>query len=626
MKDGFLKVAAATPEITVNATEKNSENIISQIQEAASQGAKMVVFPELCITGYTCGDLFLQSSTPRRAKEALLKILKATADLDILFVVGLPVLHCDKLYNVGAVCKDGVVLGFVTKTFLPNFLNFNEVRYFDTMPQVEFTEFDGYSVPIGSEILFCANQMESFRVAGELCEDLWTAVPPSGNHALRGATVLFNLSANNETPGKCEARRTVLSAHSARTLSAYIYADAGDGESTTDVVFAGNNMIYQCGSSLAEAKPFENGIIYGVVDLDRISQQRRQRSTFVPSYDDCYEKVFFDIELTETKVDGISKTPFIPENIEKRNERAERVFSMQCAGLKKRLKHIGIKTVTIGVSGGLDSTLALLVAARTFDLLGLDRKGIIAITMPCFGTSDRTYANSKKLAEALGVSFREVSIKKSVLQHFEDIGVSPDEYDVTYENAQARERTQVLMDVANKTGGIVVGTGDLSELALGFATYNGDHMSMYSVNSSVPKTLMRVIVSHLAEKSGGELGAVLGDIVDTPVSPELLPASQKGEIAQKTEDIIGPYEVHDFILYYFARYGFEREKIQRMVNIAFGDAYDEASLKGWVEVFYKRFFSNQFKRSAAPDGPMSTSISLSARGAWIMPSDAVFEE
>ena len=626
MKNGFLKVAAATPEITVNNTSKNSEIIISQIKEAAENGAKIVVLPELCITGYTCGDLFLQSSIARRAKEALLTIVSATKKLDILFAVGLPMMHLDKLYNVAAVCKGGKVLGFVTKEFCPNFSVFNESRYFDTLPCNVSVEFDGYSVPMGTDIIFCAKQMEGLRISCELCEDLWVAIPPSSNHALAGATVILNLSANSETPGKNDARKTMISSQSARAMSAYVYADAGDGESTTDVVFAGNNMIYQCGSCVAEAKPFENGIIYGVIDVDKISQLRRQRTTFLPEYDCEYEKVYFDIDIKDTELMNISKTPFIPENQEKKAERANRVFLMQCMGLKKRLQHIGLKTVTIGVSGGLDSTLALLVAAKTFEMLNLDPKGIIAVTMPCFGTTDRTYNNSKKLADALGVTLREISIKKSVIQHFEDIGVSLDDHDVTYENAQARERTQVLMDIANKTGGIVIGTGDLSELALGFATYNGDHMSMYGVNASVPKTLMRVIVKVLAEEFGGELKSVLNDIVDTPVSPELLPPGDEGQTLQKTEDIIGPYEVHDFVLYYFAKFGFEKSKIERMAKTAFKDSFDEKSIQGWIDTFYKRFFANQFKRSATPDGPMATNISLSARGGWKMPSDAVFED
>lgn len=626
MKDGFLKVAAATPEITVNNTSKNSERIISQIKEAAENGAKIVVFPELCITGYTCGDLFLQSSTARRAKEALSTIVSATKKLDILFAVGLPVMHLDKLYNVAAVCKGGKVLGFVTKEFCPNFSVFDESRYFDTLPCNVSVEFDGYSVPMGTDIMFCAKQMEGLRISCEICEDLWVAIPPSSNHALAGATVILNLSANSETPGKNDARKTMISAQSARTMSAYIYSDAGDGESTTDVVFAGNNMIYQCGSCIAQAKPFENGITYGIIDIDKISQLRRQRTTFLPEYDCEYDKVYFDIDIKDTELFNISTTPFIPENQKKKTERAKRVFLMQCMGLKKRLQHIGAKTITIGVSGGLDSTLALLVAAKTFEMLNLDLKGIIAVTMPCFGTTDRTYNNSKKLADALGVTLREVSIKKSVIQHFEDIGVSLDEHDVTYENAQARERTQVLMDIANKTGGIVIGTGDLSELALGFATYNGDHMSMYGVNASVPKTLMRVIVKVLAEEFGGELKTVLDDIVDTPVSPELLPPGDEGQTLQKTEDIIGPYEVHDFVLYYFAKFGFEKSKIERMAKHAFKDSFDEKSIQGWIDTFYKRFFANQFKRSATPDGPMATNISLSARGGWKMPSDAVFED
>ncbi len=626
MRDGFIKVAAATPEIKVNSTKTNSENIINQIKEAAENGAKIVVFPEFCITGYTCGDLMLQSSFAKRANDALLEIVRQTRNLDILFAVGLPVEYCDKLYNAAAICKSGKVLGFVTKSNLPGYSEFNEERYFATLNKTVTVKFDGYDVPMGTKLIFCAKQIENMRICCEICEDMWVPKPPSCNHAVNGATIILNLSASSETLGKREARKLVIAANSASLLSAYIYANAGEGESTTDMVFAGNNMIYQCGRCLNETPMFETGIIYSVIDVNKLSQLRKQRTTFAIETDDEYKRIYFNITPSETKLEGITPTPFVPEDSAKRTQRAERSFAMQCAGLRKRVKHIGIKTVTIGVSGGLDSTLALLVAAKTFDDLGLDRKGIIAVSMPCFGTTDRTHGNARKLAELLGVSFREISIAKSVTQHFEDIGASLDDHDVTYENAQARERTQVLMDIANKTGGIVIGTGDLSELALGFATYNGDQMSMYGVNASVPKTLMRAVVRTLAENYGGDLKSVLLDIVDTPVSPELLPPDAEGKTSQKTEDIIGPYEVHDFVLYNFVKFGFERKKIERMAKIAFKGLYDETQIEKWIEIFYKRFFANQFKRSAMPDGAMAGNISLSARGAWQMPSDAVFEE
>ena len=625
MKDGFLKVAAATPEITVNNTSKNSERIISQIKEAAENGAKIVVFPELCITGYTCGDLFLQSSTPDRAKKALFEILNETSTLDILFAVGMPIRHEDKLYNVAAVCKGGKVLGFVPKSYLTNYAPYTEVRYFNTISRTVDVDFCGETVPMGTKLIFCAKNMESLRVSCEICEDMWVASPPSAEHAQNGATVILNLSANEETPGKSEARKLMVASNSARQLSAYIYADAGDGESTTDCVYSGNNMIFECGKCLAEAKPFENGIIYGVIDIEKLSQLRCRRNTFLTKNNEEYKKVYFDTEITETPLEEIVSSPFVPTSPEKLSKKCDSVFTMQAKGLEKRIKHIGINTVTIGVSGGLDSTLAVLVAAKTFDNLGLDRKGIISVSMPCFGTSERTYNNSKRLADALGVTYREVNISDAVKQHFADIELEDGDRSVTYENAQARERTQVLMDIANKTGGIVIGTGDLSELALGFATYNGDQMSMYGVNSSVPKTLMREIVKWIAKVWGGELSDILLDIVETPVSPELLPADEKGAISQKTEDIIGSYEVHDFVIYYMIKYGFGKNKILRMAKAAFSKKYTESQLKNWINTFEKRFFQNQFKRSATPDGVKAESISLSPRNGWNMPSDAVIE-
>ncbi len=626
MKDGFLKVAAATPEIRVNDTKGNCESIISQVKTATMSGAKILVFPEMCITGYTCGDLMLQSSFSERAMKALSRILKETSHLDILFAVGLPVLYMDKLYNAAAVCKDGRVLGFVTKTWLPDFGEFNEIRYFSTLKNTVMIEFEDYEVPMGTKLMFCAENMKNLRIACEICEDMWVPNPPSVEHALSGATVMLNLSACSESTGKRSARKLSIGANSLRNIIAYIYADAGDGESTTDVVYAGNNMIFQCGKKLAEAKPFENGIIYAVIDIDKISQLRRRRNTFVTLPDDEYTKIYFNMEICETELSGINPSPFVPKEEERKAKICERVFAMQCAGLKKRIQHIGIKTVTIGVSGGLDSTLALMVVAKTFDKLGLDRKGILAVSMPCFGTTDRTYNNSKIMADALGVSFLEIPIADAVLQHFKDIGVSPDTHDVTYENSQARERTQVLMDIANKTGGIVIGTGDLSELALGFATYNGDQMSMYGVNCSVPKSLMRSLVRFLAENEEKKLRRVLIDVVETPVSPELLPPDDAGKTVQKTEDIVGSYEIHDFIIYNFMKFGFDRKKILRMAFSAFDGVYDSKEIEKCVDVFYRRFFSNQFKRSASPDGPMAGNISLSPRGGWCMPSDAIFEE
>ena len=625
MKDGFIKVAVATPEITVNNTKKNSQNIIKQITEAASKGAKIVVFPELCITGYTIGDLVFQSTAVKRAADALTEILDATKALDILFAVGLPILVDDKLYNAAAVCKGGRVLGFVPKTNLPTYGEYREARFFSKPSKTAMVDFNGIEVPCGSKLIFCAKGMENLRISCEICEDMWVAISPSAHHALNGANVILNLSASGETAGKSAVRKMHISSLSLRTMTAYLYADAGEGESTTDLVFGGNNMIYQCGKKIAEAKLFENGITYGVLDLEKTSLMRRKMTTFVPEQDDEYKRIYFDIELTETKPENVNPHPFIPKDDARLKERCESILNMQSAGLRKRMKHIGLKTVTLGISGGLDSTLALLVTARTFDSLGLDRKGIIAVTMPCFGTTDRTYNNSKRLADAVGVTLREVSIAKSVTQHLEDIGASIDEHDITYENAQARERTQVLMDISNKTGGIVVGTGDLSELALGFATYNGDHMSMYGVNASVPKTLMRSLVKYVADTIGGELKDILYDVLDTPVSPELLPPDE-GSIKQKTEDIVGPYEIHDFVIYNYVRFGFSKEKIQRLAEAAFEGVYTKETIEKWHNLFYKRFFNNQFKRSAVPDGPKVGTVSLSPRGDWVMPSDAVFEE
>ncbi len=625
MKHGFLKVAAATPRLTVNGISANCKNIINQIKEASENGAKVVVFPELCLTGYTCGDLFLQSATWERAKKGLYEILDQTKALDILFAVGMPLKYEDKLYNVSAVCKGGKVLGFVPKSYLTNYAPYTEVRYFNTLSKTVKVDFFGETVPMGTKLIFCAKNMESLRISCELCEDMWVAMPPSAEHALNGATVILNLSANEETPGKSEARKLMVASNSARQLSAYIYADAGDGESTTDCVYSGNNMIFECGKCLAEATPFENGIIYGVIDLEKLSQLRCRRNTFMAKNDDEYRKIYFDIEVKETFLENICSSPFVPTDTEKLSKKCGQVFAMQAKGLEKRMKHIGINTVTIGVSGGLDSTLALLVATKAFDNLGLDRKRIISVSMPCFGTSERTYNNSKRLSDALGATYCEVNISDAVKQHFKDIGLSETDRSVTYENAQARERTQVLMDIANKTGGIVIGTGDLSEMALGFATYNGDQMSMYGVNSSVPKTLMRSIVKWIASDWGGELAKVLIDIVDTPVSPELLPADEKGEVSQKTEDIIGPYEVHDFVIYYTVKYGFSKEKILRMAKAAFSTKYTESQLEAWIKTFEKRFYQNQFKRSATPDGVKAESISLSPRNGWNMPSDAVIE-
>ncbi len=626
MKNGFFKVAAATPEVRVNDTKFNSENIITNIKEAAQNGAKIVVLPELCITGYTCGDLFLQSSTINNAKNALSEILRKTAKLDVLFAVGLPILCTDKLYNVAAICKNGKVLAFVTKANLPNYSELSETRYFNILEKNQTVKFDGYDVPIGPKFIFCTEQFENLKIACEISEDMCVSSPQSVEHVKNGATVILNLSASNEMVGRSAYRKMLISSNTARNISAYIYADAGEGESTTDVVYSGHNIISECGKILKEAKLFQNGITYAVIDVEKISLLRRKNTIFKNKTDETYQRIYFDINEEKTELDFVNPRPFIPSDEKVLFERCENILAMQCAGLRKRLKHIGLKTITLGISGGLDSTLALLVAAKTFDSLGIDRKGIVAVTMPCFGTTDRTYKNAKYLSELLNVTLKEVNIAESVIQHLKDIESPIEEHDVTYENAQARERTQVLMDIANKNGGIVIGTGDLSELALGFATYNGDHMSMYGVNCDVPKTLIRHIVKHEADLYGGEIKEILYDVLDTPVSPELLPPEESGNIKQKTEDIVGPYELHDFFLYNMIRFGFSKSKIQRMAEVAFKDEYNEATIEKWLSMFCRRFYANQFKRSALPDGPKIGTVSLSPRGDWRMPSDAIFEE
>lgn len=627
MRDGFIKVAAATPEIQVGNVEFNKQSIINQIFEAEKNGAKLLVFSELCITGYTCGDLFLQSSLIKCAEKALTEIISATEKCDILFAVGLPIIYNDKLYNVAAVCKSGRLLGLVPKSNIPNYSEFYEMRHFNTINETVKIPFGGSEVLFGTRLIFCARNIEGLRVSCEICEDMWVSSPPSIEHTENGATVILNMSASDEVIGKDSFRKMLITAHSARTISAYIYADAGDGESTTDMVFGGHNIICECGKVLSEAQLFSNGIIYSVIDVEKISLLRRKMTTFNTKNRSDYERIYFDINMAETALGKINAHPFVPNDKGSLKKRCESILTMQSSGLVKRLKHIGLKTVTIGISGGLDSTLALLVAVRAFDKLKLNRKGIVAVTMPCFGTTDRTYNNAKALVAGLGAELREVPIAEAVTVHMRDIGASLSEHDVTYENAQARERTQVLMDISNKTGGIVIGTGDLSELALGFATYNGDHMSMYGVNASIPKTLVRHLVHYCADLYGGELKTILYDILNTPVSPELLPPEESGNIKQKTEDIVGPYELHDFFLYNMIRFGFGKKKILRMAVKAFENEYTEEVIKKWIDIFYKRFYNNQFKRSALPDGPKVGTVTLSPRGDWRMPSDAVcFED
>lgn len=624
MNNGFVKVACVTPDIRVADTVYNSDNIIKLTKLAAVNGIRLAVFPELCITGYTCGDLFLQQSLTDSAKAQLKRIACETSKCDICAIVGLPYMVDGKLYNVGAVINNGKVLGMVPKLNLPNHSEFYELRHFvpgNIEPRI--ISFDGYNIPFGSKILFSAMGMEQFTFAIEICEDLWTVNPPSNNHALAGASIIANLSCSDELIAKAEYRTILLQSQSAKLYCAYLYADSGYGESTQDMVFAGDNIIAENGSILARSKRFHNECVYSEIDLDKIAAERRRSTTFSAVSSDSYTRVMFEVPIRECELTRpIARKPFVPSNDDTRSRRCEEILSIQAMGLKKRIDHTFSKTAVIGVSGGLDSTLALLVAARAFDSLGRDRKDIIAVTMPCFGTTSRTYNNACSFAKSLGVTLKEVNIKNAVIQHFKDIEQDPDKYDVTYENSQARERTQVLMDIANKSGGMVIGTGDLSELALGWATYNGDHMSMYAVNSGVPKTLIRYLVAYEADRTDNDaLEIVLKDILDTPVSPELLPPKD-GEISQKTENLVGPYELHDFFLYYLMRFGFKPEKIFRLACYAFKGEYDREFILGWLKVFYKRFFQQQFKRSCLPDGPKVGSVAVSPRGDWRMPSDA----
>ncbi len=619
----FIKTATVTPSLRVAAPEYNAERIVELAREAAEGGAKLIVFPELAVTAYTCGDLFLQTSILERAEAALLEIAEKTARLDALIVVGFPLSAGGSLYNTAAFVSDGEILGFVPKTHIPTHTEFYEGRHFATAPECTVDiSFQGKTVPFGTKLIFCAEDMPSFAVACELCEDLWVAESPAARHVKNGAVIVVNLSASDEIVGKSDFRRSLLIAQSSKLLCGYIYAGAGEDESSTDLVFSGHSLIYENGKKLAERPLFTTGIIYGDIDVNRLMNERRRTTTFKNEFDGGYRRVYFNVKIEENKLSRtFERHPFVPSDKRSLTERCESIFAMQYMGLVKRIKHIGLKTVTIGISGGLDSTLALLVAARAFDRLGLDRKGIIAVTMPAFGTTDRTRNNALELIDCVGAAAREIPIGEAVSLHLRDMGASEEEHDAAYENAQARERTQILMDIANKMGGIVVGTGDLSELALGWATYNGDHMSMYGVNSGVPKTLVRHLVSYVADTSDERLRAVLRDILDTPVSPELIPP-EDGEIVQKTEDIIGPYELHDFFLYHMVRNGFTRKKIKRLALCAFEDEYSEEEIEKWLGVFMRRFFSNQFKRSALPDGPKVGTVNLSPRGDWRMPSDA----
>ena len=624
MRHGFIKVAAATPDIRVADVDYNKGQIIKQMDEAAEAGAKIIVFPELCITGYTCSDLFLQDILLNSAKKALVEIAEHTKNLDALVFMGVPIAVGGELYNVAAALNHGNILGFTTKSFLPNYGEFYEMRQFRPGPKkAEKILFGGKEIPFGPQLLFVENQMANLIVSAEICEDVWSPVPPSIEAAREGATVIVNCSASDETIGKASYREALISGQSARLISGYIYANAGEGESTTDLVFGGHNLIAENGTILAEAKRFSNGIIYTEFDVQKIANERRKNTTFTETQEHVLPRIPFGLEQTETILTRtFPSRPFVPRDDQERAKRCEEILTIQAMGLKKRLAHTHAKSAVVGISGGLDSTLALLVTAKAFDALGLERSGITAVTMPCFGTTDRTYQNACKMSLKVGATLREVRIGDAVMQHFKDIGHDPQDHSVTYENSQARERTQVLMDIANQTGGLVIGTGDMSELALGWATYNGDHMSMYGVNASVPKTLVRHLVHYFADTcEDSSLKEVLYDVLDTPVSPELLPPKD-GEIAQKTEDLVGPYELHDFFLYYFLRMGYEPGKIYRIAKLSFAGEYDDETIYKWLRTFCWRFFSQQFKRSCLPDGPKVGTVALSPRGDWRMPSDA----
>ena len=626
MKDGFLKAAAFSPALRVADCVYNTEQILTELRTAAARGVKLAVFPEFCLTGYTCGDLFLQRTLQQGALTALQTLLDASRELDVLALVGLPLMVRGKLYNCAAVFCRGQLLGLVPKTYLPNYGEFYEKRQFTSgSTEVEMVEVCGQQVPFGTSLLFRCRTMPSFVLGVEICEDLWSALPPSTFHALAGATVIANLSASDETVGKAEYRRALVENQSARLLCGYLYASAGHGESTQDMVFSGHDLIAENGTLLSETSPFMGGFAETELDCQRMELERAHNTSFEPCADG-YQTVDFDLELTETVLTRwVDPTPFIPHDERRRAERCELILKMQADGLAKRLEHAHAKTAVIGISGGLDSCLALLVAVRAMKQLGRPMTDVLAVTMPCFGTTKRTRSNAEILCDELHVSFQEINIANTVHSHFADIGQDESVLDVTYENGQARVRTLELMDTANRTGGLVVGTGDLSELALGWATYNGDHMSMYGVNAGVPKTLVRHLVQYEADIAASKaLHDVLVDILDTPVSPELLPAKDNGEIAQRTEDLVGPYELHDFYLYHVLRFGFGPAKIFRLAKAAFAGRaeYPDAVLYKWLRNFYWRFFVQQFKRSCLPDGPKIGSVTLSPRGDWRMPSDA----
>lgn len=626
---GILRLAAISPELRVGDIDFNLAQICRSVRQAREAGANICLLPELCLTGYTCGDLFYQPLLQQKSLAALQSLAEFSIDMPAL-IVGAPLAQGGRLFNCAVMLAEGQICGVLPKTFLPNRGEFYEQRWFSAASQrdSDFLELAGEQIPFGEDLLFQAANFPELRLGIETCEDLWAVEPPSGSQALAGATLLLNLSASPEILGKQDYRRQLVASQSARCLAAYAYASAGAGESSTDLVFSGHSLIAENGQLLAETERFrfDGQLAVADIDLARLVGERQRNSSFANararrSYRviafSCPESVVTDLHRP------LSQTPFVPAAVTERSARCHEIFALQTSGLMKRLRHVGSQQVVIGLSGGLDSTLALLVIVRAFDRLGIPRSGIHALTLPGFGTTNRTRSNAEALAELLGCQLRVISIDAAVSQHFADIGHDPELHDLTYENSQARERTQILMDVANQVGGLVIGTGDLSELALGWCTYNGDHMSMYAVNCGVPKTLVRYLVQWCAEgEFKGEISRVLHDVCATPVSPELLPPNEKGQIDQLTEAVVGPYVLHDFFLYNFVRLHYPPQKILWLASLAFGDDFSDVEVRAWLKSFYQRFFSQQFKRSCLPDGPKIGSIALSPRGDWRMPSDA----
>lgn len=625
MRDGYIRVASASFEITLANVKKNTEKIIKLIYEAKENHTQILVFPELCLTGYTLQDLFFQSRVLNEARNQLIKIAEATKSLNMMVVVGLPLEVKNKLYNCGAVLFDGSILGVIPKTYLPNYHEFYEARHFASAPKenIDIKIGNNEYISFGSHIIFRDVNYPHLQIGVEICEDVWAPLPPSTNHCLNGATLILNPSASNDLTGKSDYRRQLISTHSAQCVCGYVYTNAGLGESSTDVVFSGHHLICENGTILNESKQYENGIIYADMDIEKLTRERMEMTTYENQFNDNYWTYDFELEDEVLELHRYyDPHPFVPSDENKRAIRCKEVFDIQIHGLTQRIKAIGIKKVVIGISGGLDSTLALLVAKMAYEKLSYPLSDIIAVTMPCFGTTSRTKNNALMMMEECGVTSLTVDIGDAVHQHFKDIGQDPNIHDVTYENCQARERTQVLMDIANKVGGIVIGTGDLSEVALGWSTYNGDHMSMYGVNVSVPKTLVRYLVNYVSSLyKGQKLEVILKDILDTPVSPELIPANDD-KITQKTEDIVGPYELHDFFLYHHARFHYEPKKLYRIACLTYEKTYDRETIKEWLTLFYRRFFTQQFKRSCIPDGPKVGSVALSPRGDLRMPSDS----